>query len=192
MTTLIRRPNGRIEEIQEPPSMSKSEYHKWKHRITLDGTRFLNEDEEYKYKTSKMKVSKVKAVQANGTWESNYGLMYKFEYVMEDGQIVNANHTQNKHLDIGTEVEYKITDTQYNNGKVKKYNPEYASSSFTPKQDSNDVQIRIAAAHAVNNATNLTCAIGKGDYFDEFEAIKQRTLAFMEITEWAYNQKLSK
>ena len=39
-----------------------------------------------------MKISKVKSVQPNGTWDSQYGTLYKFEYVMEDGAVVNANH----------------------------------------------------------------------------------------------------
>ena len=32
-----------------------------------------------------LKTSKVKSVQANGTWEGKFGLMYKFEVVMENG-----------------------------------------------------------------------------------------------------------
>ena len=67
--------------------------------------------------------SKVKSVQASGTWNSKDGkLYYKFEYEMEDGKVMTASHTSEKHLTIGEEVEYEITKTnEYGNyGKVYK------------------------------------------------------------------------
>jgi hypothetical protein len=76
-----------------------------------------------------MKTSKIKSVQANGTFEGNYGTMYKFEYQMEDGTILVANHkTPEGAFKVGEEVEYEITRTnEYGNqGKVKRPQPEGA------------------------------------------------------------------
>ncbi len=97
-----------------------------------------------------MKTSKVKTVQGNGTWESNYGLLYKFEYLMEDGQVVNANHkTQDGAFKPGDTVEYEITNAQYNNGKVSKPKPEFKGGYDTKG---------IEVGHAINNAVNMLCA----------------------------------
>lgn len=65
-------------------------------------------------------ISKVKSAQANGTWDSQYGLMYKYEYVMQDGTVITANHKENKHYEVGTEVEYEIkrTNSHGNSGSV--------------------------------------------------------------------------
>ena len=86
-----------------------------------------------------MKTSKVKSVQANGTFESNYGTMYKFEYLMEDGQVVNCNHkTPNPYFNAGDAVEYQITNAQYNNGKIQKpqEQPYQGGNSQAPQRTS--------------------------------------------------------
>ena len=80
-----------------------------------------------------MKISKIKAIQGNGTFESKFGLMYKFEYVMEDGTLVNANHkTEQSPFKVGDTVEYEITNAEYNNGKVSKPqdNPTQSNGGF--------------------------------------------------------------
>lgn len=56
-----------------------------------------------------MKASKVKSVQANGTYNSKFGLLYKFDYEMEDGTAFTANHkTETGNFNIGDQVEYEI------------------------------------------------------------------------------------
>lgn len=56
-----------------------------------------------------MKASKIKSVTPNGTYDSNYGTLYKFEYEMEDGVILTANHKEASNaFNIGDEVEYEI------------------------------------------------------------------------------------
>lgn len=134
-----------------------------------------------------MKTSKVKAVQANGTWDSNYGTMYKFEYIMEDGQVVNANHKENKHLDIGTEVEYEITNSEYNNGKVKKYNPEYAGGGFTPRQGNSDNLKGVKIGHAITNAVSMYVALG-GDGKNRMDAIEMYAKEIYELSEKLNNE----
>ncbi len=71
------------------------------------------------------KISKVQNVQGSGTWESQYGLMYSFDYVMEDGTAFKANHKTDKHFNVGDEVEYEITkENEYGKmGKIGKPNP---------------------------------------------------------------------
>lgn len=55
-----------------------------------------------------MSITKVKKVQGNGTYESQYGLLYKFDYDLEDGTFISANHKTEKSFQIGDEVEYNI------------------------------------------------------------------------------------
>ena len=191
MTTyILKRPNGSFDIIQEPPDMEKWQFQKWKWKVTQDGSELINSlDPEFKKYNNlinkQMKVSKVKAVQANGTWDSNYGTMYKFEYVMEDGQVVNANHKENKHLDIGTEVEYEITNADYNNGKVKKYSPEYSAGN---RQGNGDNLKGIKIGHAITNAVSLVCALGHEGYANEFDAIKAKAKAIYVISEELNNE----
>lgn len=82
-----------------------------------------------------MSLSKVKSVQSTGSFENDYGapnengkkLLYKFEYEMEDGTIITANHkTTESPFPAGTEVEYE----------VKKTHPEYGKSGTVKKPDS--------------------------------------------------------
>ena len=55
-----------------------------------------------------MKKSTVKSVQANGTYDSDYGLRYKWEVQMENGDVgENATTTnEQKYFTEGAEVEY--------------------------------------------------------------------------------------
>lgn len=100
------------------------------------------------------KLSKVKTVAGNGTWNGNDGTMYyKFEYLMEDGALLSASHKTDKHFNEGDEVEYEITKTnEYGNyGKVSRPN------DFRKKKDDDYVK-GIEVGHAVNNAVNMLCA----------------------------------
>ena len=67
-------------------------------------------------------ISKVKSVQGSGTYENDYGTFYKFEYEMEDGTSLSANHKGQTPFPVGAEVEYEIRGTnEYGSyGAVKK------------------------------------------------------------------------
>jgi hypothetical protein len=86
---------------------------------------------------SEIKTSKVKAVQGAGTFESQYGEdlgngkkgFYKFEYTMEDGTTLTANHKTQTPFGIGEEVEYKITKSDNYGNKGKVYKPSEGNSS---------------------------------------------------------------
>lgn len=88
-----------------------------------------------------MSLSKVKSVQPNGSFLNDFGtvqdnpdlphhkqkLLYKFEYELEDGTILTANHkTDTSPFPAGTEVEYEVTKTH----------PEYGKSGKVTKPDS--------------------------------------------------------
>ena len=71
-----------------------------------------------------MNTSKIKGVQAAGTWKPGDGSeLFKFEYHMEDGTILTAFHKTNAPIaQQGEEVEYEVTKTSSRgkSGKVRK------------------------------------------------------------------------
>ena len=70
-----------------------------------------------------MKTSKVKRVTGNGTWEGNYGMMYKFEVEFENGdcgEYSSKMENQTKFV-AGEEANYEFID-----GKFPKVKPYYA------------------------------------------------------------------
>jgi hypothetical protein len=74
-----------------------------------------------------IKKSKVKSVQSNGTWEGQYGIMYKFEVEFEDGSIgeySSKTQDQTKFVE-GEEMEYEFI-----NGKFPKVKPVYQKPDF--------------------------------------------------------------
>lgn len=93
--------------------------------------------------------SRVKEVQANGTFDSQYGMLYKFEYTMEDGTVLNANHKASSPFRIGDAVEYVITkDNQYGkSGKVSKagMNHAPANTNYTPQGNTGAPQAQAQA-----------------------------------------------
>lgn len=59
-------------------------------------------------------LSKVKTVKPTGSWEGQYGKMYKFWYVFEDGTEGTANHkAEGGFFQPGTEVEYEASQTTH-------------------------------------------------------------------------------
>lgn len=101
-----------------------------------------------------IKKSKVNRVTGNGTWEGKYGLMYKFEIEMENGDIgENLSKTSECKFKEGQETEYEFIDGQF--PKIKPVN------NFQPRGNSNpDVQDNIRFAQGLNIA-NLQFCHGK-------------------------------
>ena len=100
-------------------------------------------------------ISKVKSVQANGTYDSQYGTLYKFDYEMEDGASLSANHKSQTPFPVGTEVEYEIKGTtEYGNyGKVGKPQVGNFSSNGTQKKSQGST-----ASFALSYAKDLVVA----------------------------------
>ena len=74
-------------------------------------------------------ITKVKSVTGNGSFKNDFGalqpngdkLLFSFEYEMEDGTILKANHkTNTSPFPPGSEVEYEITKTDPKFGKSGK------------------------------------------------------------------------
>ena len=77
-----------------------------------------------------IKKSKVTNVQGNGTWEGKFGMMYKFDINMENG---DAGEYSSKNLDqtkfvVGQEVDYEFYGGQW--PRIKPHNPQF--SNFAP------------------------------------------------------------
>ncbi len=105
-----------------------------------------------------MKTSKIKSVTPNGTFDSKHGLLYKFEYEMEDGTSLTANHKDPFNVfGIGQEVEYEIKGTNdYGSwGSVKK--PESDYRAFTTTQADQDTRQRsIVRQSCLNRAVDYS------------------------------------
>ena len=74
-----------------------------------------------------IKKSKVTNVQSNGTWEGKFGLMYKFEIEMENGDIgeySSKSKDQDKFV-LGQEVDYEFVG-----GNFPKVKPVYQKPGF--------------------------------------------------------------
>ena len=125
------------------------------------------------------KFSKVKSVQASGTWQTQQGqTMYRFDYEMEDGQVIQANHTEpNNHLNIGEACEYEVKRTHPtygDSGSVKK--PQEFPSGNTGGGRSGghtDNLMGVKVGHALNcSAVILAPGADKIPQGQEKEALK--------------------
>ena len=77
-----------------------------------------------------MKKSKITNVASSGTWDSQYGVMYRFEITMDNGDVGQAltKREQQETYVIGDTIAYEFTDGKF--PKIKRVfdNP----TSFTP------------------------------------------------------------
>jgi hypothetical protein len=81
------------------------------------------------------KRSKIKTIQANGTWETRDGkTMYQSEVELEDGAAGEVNATTPDRWSVGDEVDYEVKDGKYGKKlKLSKYSPGF---SFGNNSDS--------------------------------------------------------
>ncbi len=104
--------------------------------------------------------SKVRSVQASGTWNTNDGkLMYRFDYVMEDDVALQANHVSEVHFKVGDEVDYEVTRTHETYGKSGKVSK---PSDFQqkPQVDWDAKDKKISIGRSINNAVAIVVASG--------------------------------
>jgi hypothetical protein len=127
------------------------------------------------------KKSVVKNVTPNGTWEGNYGLMYKFEVEFANGDIgeyLSKSEKQDKFI-VGQETEYQFKGGQYPRVKpVSNFNASYSSS----KSDTN-LEIRFSVAF---KAAIELCAADKIG----LEEIMETTIGFDEFLDKKKNTSL--
>lgn len=110
-----------------------------------------------------MKTSKVKSVQGNGSFEGKYGLLYKFEYEMENGDVGEANHKSPEGIKkVGEEVTYELKSTDYGD-KIKFVQPEGGSY----KKTGNNASFALSYAKDVHIArmAHTTENVHSGDLF---------------------------
>lgn len=105
-------------------------------------------------------ISKVKSVVPNGTYQSPNGLLFKFNYNMEDGVALVANHkTEQCPFGVGDEVDYHIKGSNsYGSwGSVKKPESGFSSqgTKVAPTNNRNaDTQDQIMRQSSLNRAVD--------------------------------------
>ena len=106
-----------------------------------------------------VKKAKVTNVQANGTWEGQYGLMYKFEVTFDNGDTGQAlSKTDNCKFVVGEEATYEYKGGQY--PKVKYVSEFQQNNDFRAKPKADNVQELIVKQNALTNATTFVCNNG--------------------------------
>jgi hypothetical protein len=126
------------------------------------------------------KTGIVTTITPNGTWDSPYGLMYKFDITIDDkdgGQYMSKTKEQNKFV-LGESVTYTIDNSNPTYPKIK---PVFVQN--TPKGNfskmNDKTQIMIVKQTAIKEAVNLLIhdQIEKGELFEIAEDIKNYVLS---------------
>jgi len=106
------------------------------------------------------KRSKVVSVQSNGTWEGQYGVMYKYEVAFENGdagEYSSKSAEQNKFVK-GQETDYQFIDGKF--PKVKPVSNFQQGGNFTPAPKSDKVQEYIVKQSSLKAAVDYVIANG--------------------------------
>lgn len=112
---------------------------------------------------------KIAEIQQSGTWESQYGLMYRMEVTLEDNRAGEVNAKKPDAWKVGDEVE--IVDAKPNPRGLTKWKlqrPEQKSYGASP-----DTQRRIDASWAIGQAV----AYGKR----KLDEIEVTAIALLEL-----------
>lgn len=99
----------------------------------------------------------VKNVQANGTWEGQYGLMYKFEVTIGDDTGQCLCKTDKCKFEVGQETEYEFIGGKY--PKIKSVSS-FQQGSSAPAENKNKVQQYIVKQSSLKCATDYVIANG--------------------------------
>jgi len=109
------------------------------------------------------KQSKVTNVAANGTWNGQYGTMYKFEVSFENGdtgEYLSKSQDQNKFV-VGTEAAYTITSREHGGRTFYNVKPaQVQQQAFAPKAKDPETDKRITRMSVLKCATDL-CVHGE-------------------------------
>tara|TARA_R100000655_G_scaffold71104_1_gene109490 strand:+ start:781 stop:1206 length:426 start_codon:yes stop_codon:yes gene_type:complete len=126
------------------------------------------------------KKSTVTRVTSNGTWEGKFGLMYKFEIEMENGDIgENLSKASECKFKEGQETDYEFTDGDW--PKIKPVNTFTPNSGGGGFKKSDNVQEYIIKQSSLKCAVDLCIAEGKFSH----EEILNRANAF---TDWVLDR----
>ena len=132
-----------------------------------------------------IKTSTVKNVQANGTWEGKFGMMYKFEVEFEDGnagEYSSKTQDQTKFVE-GQEMEYEFIDGNFPKVKPVYQKPDFASNGFSGgyKKDDN-VQKMIVKQSSLKSAVDY-CSKGNCSPSDVIKVAQ-------EFVDWVMENKM--
>lgn len=94
--------------------------------------------------SKEVKSGVVKSVQGNGTYESRYGTMYKFEVSFEDGTVgeYSSKYAEQNKFEVGATVDYEYTGGQYPKVKPVYEKPNNAGKSFVKDPKTQEQIIR--------------------------------------------------
>ena len=131
-----------------------------------------------------IKKSTVKSVQANGTWEGKFGMMYKFEVEFENedtGEYSSKTQDQNKFVE-GQEMEYEFIDGHFPKVKPVYQKPDFVSKGVSGgyKKDDN-VQKMIVKQSSLKSAVDY-CSGGNCSTSDVLRVAQ-------EFVDWVMENK---
>jgi hypothetical protein len=127
-----------------------------------------------------MPQAKIKAIQGDGTFDGQHGLLYKFIYTFEDGQEISARHkTPEPPLSIGDLAEYEVRGTRNGLawGGVRKPQDQAQGNrvgSSNGYNDNPERQRRIKVAWALGHAITQTAG-------DDWERIEELAGQYMTM-----------
>jgi hypothetical protein len=131
-----------------------------------------------------IKKSKVKKVQANGTWEGKFGMMYKFEVEFEDGnagEYSSKSQDQDKFIE-GQEMEYEFIDGNFPKVKPIYQKPDFVSGSSNGVYKKDDtVQKMIVKQSSLKSAVDY-CSKGNCSPADVIKVAQ-------EFVDWVMEDK---
>ena len=84
-----------------------------------------------------MKTSKIKNVQGKGSWQADHGLMYSFEYTLENGEVGLAYHkTVEAKYKEGDSVNYEVSKDKQGNNKFSFLTVDKPFNNYSNKKPS--------------------------------------------------------
>lgn len=140
-------------------------------------------------------VATIKSVQSDGTFDSKYGMLYSFEYELDNGVVLKANHKKPEPIESGERVEFTVKgQNDYGKyGSVKRHfqGPgEGFGSTSTYKDNTKGIKV----GHAINNAVILCGQLGtitrpsSGEELGLKDSIKEYAKLIYEISEELNNE----
>ena len=131
-----------------------------------------------------IKKSKVKSVQANGTWEGKFGMMYKFEVEFENedfGEYSSKTQDQNKFV-IGQEMEYEFIDGHFPKVKPVYQKPDFVSNGVSGSYKKDDTVQKLIVKQSSLKAAVDYCSGGNCSTSDVLKVAQ-------EFSDWVMENK---
>jgi hypothetical protein len=135
-----------------------------------------------------MEQSKIKSVQANGTYNSKYdnSVMFTYEVELEDGTLGEVACKSEGRWKVGDEVEYTASQSAFGTKlKLMKPNSNFSKGGYAPKN--NDLlQKRIDASWSIGQAIAMLGPIKHDDRVKYIAEVDELSGALLDLR----NEKL--